>query len=92
MLKRALTEVPTTPNEDRFLGIIKDPLSQLARRERRLQLVLSTIAMGIWATKLVPNQITALGLTLSQTPGSKTIHSKCGEAANRRVCSWDHVY
>ena len=44
---------------------LRDPLSDITRKERRNLLVVSVVAAGIVHTGLVPQEITALGIKLS---------------------------
>src|SRR5262249_23272936 len=51
----------TSPIEVR----LRDPLSDVTRKERRNLLITSVVAAGIVHTGLVPQEITALGIKLS---------------------------
>jgi len=52
----------------RFFAILnEDPLSQLARQERRRLLLLSAVAVTVVSTGLLPKNIAALGIEFSAT-------------------------
>lgn len=49
------------------LALLRNPLSEITRKERRTLLAVSALVIALRYSNLVPTQITALGITLSAT-------------------------
>ena len=58
-------QTPTASNT-LFATILKDPLSEVTRKERLYLLATSTISVGIVKTGLVPSRISALGIQFEE--------------------------
>ncbi len=59
----ATESLPTTPTELR----VRDPLSEVTRKERRALLAVSLLSLALVQTGLLPTEISALGIKFNST-------------------------
>lgn len=65
MIKRATRDFTELPDDNPFLALVRDPLTQISRGHRKTLVALSGVSIAMWAAGLLPTQVSALGISLT---------------------------